>query len=1095
MKKRLLTLQFFAVLVFLIIIAVAPASSWGLATGDGTWQWVNPSVQGNTLRSLSFVNANTGWAAGDGGTILKTTDGGANWSTQIPATNSCAGATPYGSGCNLKGISFIDANNGWAVGAFGTIWHTINGGSSWAAQSLPGGTDCGGGSCVYANLYGVHFINSSVGIAVGPSYAFATRDGGGTWVKIGGVNTGHNLNAVQLVDSSNGFAVGDNGVVYKITWSGSAWAAAQQTGTGTQSLTGLYFANASNGFAVGGGRLWRTVNGGTTWLKNETPRPENFRAVTMTGNTLVVTGGTEVFGEYTGSSVILKRTAATNWTDPINTVASGLSAATSTGTTDQLLAVAFPGGSSTGFAAGEAGGIVKTTDTGDNWSLTAGGNGKRFTDSSFINGTTGWMVAIDGSVVKTTNAGSSWTSDASGIAAGTKLRGVSFLDISTGFAVGYSGLLGNGTNAGVAYKYVSGTWSAMTVPAGVATLEAIHMTSATSGWAVGRAPGDTGVGAGVALKTTDGSNWVFDSSGIDGNIRLYGVDATSASNGWAVGENLTSGKAVVLKYTAGAPGSWAVTEKTDSQGFLSIDMVNGNTGYAVGYVSPSSTNPAYNQEGRIYKTIDGGANWNNISPSGTSTQYRFLVDVSFLDANTGYVVASEGGRILKTSDGGTTWTPESAGVGSNMNTVSVVPSTWSALGYAVFAAGDNASILRSPTFDEASFNTRFNAKWNALSGAPGDATGAVTPTNGGIYKDYVNGRLYLNQSTDTVYWVHGAILTKYDQLGRETGALGLPISDEMDVSGVTGARESDFTHGRIYWGPGVGSYGVSDGAIMDKYVAGGGPAVYGIPTGDESSVSGGRAQNMQKATLTWDGSTANPAYAVVGGILAKYKAKGGPTGTLGLATGDEKGVSGVSGARESDFTGGRIYWGPGVGAFAMTDQEIIDIYDAPPPGVGTGPEYFGLPTSDVYTAYDGHAQNMQKAIFTTNPYLHAHYVRGGVMVKYQMMGGPTGLLHLIELEEAPLPGVPDASTAVNAVLQNGRIYWSLYTGSHIVNGGVYVTYMNFCTATGCGPKSRLGLPITDEYPIALPGGAARSQFQHGFITWWILYGSWVDVYY
>src|SRR5665811_519859 len=168
----------------------------------------------------------------------------------------------------------------------------------------------------------------------------------------------------------------------------------------------------------------------------------------------------------------------------------------------------------------------KTTGTGGNWTLKAGGNGKRFTDSSFINGTTGWMVAIDGSVVKTTNAGSSWTSDASGIAAGTKLRGVSFLDISTGFAVGYSGLLGNGTNAGVAYKYVSGTWSAMTVPAGVATLEAIHMTSATSGWAVGRAPGDTGVGAGVALKTTDGSNWVFDSSGIDGNIRLYAVSYT-----------------------------------------------------------------------------------------------------------------------------------------------------------------------------------------------------------------------------------------------------------------------------------------------------------------------------------------------------------------------------------------------------------------------------------------------------------------------------------------------------------------------------------------------------------------------------------------
>ncbi|MEK6536112.1 MAG: YCF48-related protein, partial [Actinomycetota bacterium] len=618
MKKRLLTLQFFAVLILLIIIAVAPASSWGLATGDGTWQWVNPSVQGNTMRSVSFIDANTGWAAGDAGTVLKTTDGGASWIARIPSPNSCAGVSPYGNGCNLKGISFIDASTGWAAGAYGTIWKTINGGTSWTAQSLPGGTGCGGGSCVYAALHGIHFINSTVGIAVGPSYAFATRDGGASWLQITGISTGHSLNAVQMVDGNTGFAVGDTGAVYKITWNVSAWAAAPQTGDGTQSLTGLYFANATNGFAVGGGRLWRTVNGGTTWLKNETPRPENFRAVTMTGNTLVVTGGTEVFGENAGGSVILKRTATTNWTDSVDTVATGLSAAASTGTTDQLLAVVFPGGSSTGFAAGEAGGIVKTTDTGGSWTLQAGGNGKRFTDSSFINDTTGWMVAMDGSVIKTTNAGGSWTGDASGIAAGTKLRGVSFLDASTGFAVGYSGLLGNGTNAGVAYKYVSGTWSAMTVPAGVATLEAIHMTSATSGWAVGRAPGDTG--AGVALKTTDGSNWVFDSSGFSGNIRLYGVDATSASNGWAVGENVTLGKSVLLKYSAGAPGSWAVMEKTDSTGFLSIDMVDGSTGYAVGYKSPSAT-PGYWLDSRIYKTVDGGATWNS---SLSTTMHRWL---------------------------------------------------------------------------------------------------------------------------------------------------------------------------------------------------------------------------------------------------------------------------------------------------------------------------------------------------------------------------------------------------------------------------------------------------------------------------------------
>ena len=73
-------------------------------------------------------------------------------------------------------------------------------------------------------------------------------------------------------------------------------------------------------------------------------------------------------------------------------------------------------------------------------------------------------------------------------------------------------------------------------------------------------------------------------------------------------------------------------------------------------------------------------------------------------------------------------------------------------------------------------------------------------------------------------------------------------------------------------------------------------------------------------------------------------------------------------------------------------------------------------------------------------------------------------------------------------------FWS-YLGAYTVNGGVYVKYMGYCDpgTTKCGPNSRLGLPITDEYPLALPGGAARSQFQHGFITWWAPYGTWIDV--
>jgi photosystem II stability/assembly factor-like uncharacterized protein len=46
------------------------------------WFWQNPLPQGNPLSSVYFTDSNTGWAVGDAGTILRTTDGGNRWISQ-----------------------------------------------------------------------------------------------------------------------------------------------------------------------------------------------------------------------------------------------------------------------------------------------------------------------------------------------------------------------------------------------------------------------------------------------------------------------------------------------------------------------------------------------------------------------------------------------------------------------------------------------------------------------------------------------------------------------------------------------------------------------------------------------------------------------------------------------------------------------------------------------------------------------------------------------------------------------------------------------------------------------------------------------------
>src|SRR5436305_14115458 len=63
------------------LLAAVPSGA-AVSVGHSGWTWGNPLPQGNTIRVLDF-NGGTGYAAGDFGTLLKTTDAGATW-TGVP---------------------------------------------------------------------------------------------------------------------------------------------------------------------------------------------------------------------------------------------------------------------------------------------------------------------------------------------------------------------------------------------------------------------------------------------------------------------------------------------------------------------------------------------------------------------------------------------------------------------------------------------------------------------------------------------------------------------------------------------------------------------------------------------------------------------------------------------------------------------------------------------------------------------------------------------------------------------------------------------------------------------------------------------------
>jgi photosystem II stability/assembly factor-like uncharacterized protein len=87
---------------------------------NGSWvgDQSNPT---ETYNAIHMDSETTGWATGDNGVIIHTTDG-FNWDYQ---TN------PDSLNRTLNDIFFLTANEGWAIGDGGRLLHTTNAGTNW----------------------------------------------------------------------------------------------------------------------------------------------------------------------------------------------------------------------------------------------------------------------------------------------------------------------------------------------------------------------------------------------------------------------------------------------------------------------------------------------------------------------------------------------------------------------------------------------------------------------------------------------------------------------------------------------------------------------------------------------------------------------------------------------------------------------------------------------------------------------------------------------------------------------------------------------------------------------------------------------------
>lgn len=635
------------------------------ATSNGGAQWnaQTPPAGVSLVDAVSFADDLHGWAAGysysataTSAVIIATADGGTSWSPQN---------TPSLNGGGVNGIKFATSNDGWAVGGSsggGFIIHTGNGGASWNAQTVP--ADVG-------TVVSVSFVDATHGWASGigvsgvtqnPGLVLATSNGGASWTEVP-LPSGLQPQAIAFIDLNNGWVVGSDSAgsgqppsSIAVTHDGGVSWARQSVPAGTGALSGVAFASATVGWAVGNlfdGRaaILGTTDGGSTWQQQQPP------ATTASLAAVAAANATKVWAVGSGAcmrpSIAATTTGGASWTDQ-----------TAGPPWVAHLADVASAGTTTAWAVGsdscDQGVILGTRDAGTSWAAetvppgVGGVSGVSFPDAQH-----GWAVAriigaaIGSAIIATSDGGTTWVRQTEPMGVG-QLWGIKFVNSSVGWAVGTgyvsyssSGQLLKTTNGGA-------TWSLQTLP--VTTLTGLWFTDSLNGWVTG-----TGSSyAGVVMATSDGgTNWTTQT--IPAGSSPAALRFSDSSNGWTAGSNFSmagppSGQ---ILHTVDGGANWSSQPLPAVASELTgVSFPSTSAGWTVGFSRQSSGASA----GVVLGTASGGTTWTQeVIPTGVSA----VNGVAFAGTTTGWAAGDaavtggqQAGVILGTSNGGTTWTAQ-----------------------------------------------------------------------------------------------------------------------------------------------------------------------------------------------------------------------------------------------------------------------------------------------------------------------------------------------------------------------------------------------------------------------------------------------------
>ena len=621
-----------------------------IAMSQEYWYWQSPTPQGNELNDLWIFNDQVIVAVGDVGTVIKTTDGGLNWSV----THYSGGITS-----DLYTVFFTDQNTGWTAGAMGKILKTTDGGKSWSVKTIMDSL----------SINSMFFLDSQHGWAVGTKIYLGdqqgvilkTTDGGTNWTIMDEENTGaKNLNDICFVNDNLGWIIGGRyenteDIILRTIDGGKNWYPSYSGKTAE--LYSVYFVDSLHGWAVGKGTssssmIIHTDDGGINWNIQTNPRPNKvFFAITFRDQNQ---------GWIACESGYILKTVngGVDWTsDGVGTQAER-----------NLKAIGFTG-SNFLMAIGNAGLIIKSNDNGSVWQEVSNRiTTRHFYAVDFVDPNNGWIVG-DKTIVRSADGGESWTAQASTVQ--LNLLDIAMINSTTGWTVGEQGVILKTTNGGNDWNYqTSGTFD---------FLHSCFFLNDQEGWICGGpVSGDTSI---ILHTTNGGEEW--SRQNCTANASLRAIYFTDALNGWAVGENSN------VVHTTNGGVNWSLVDLGRSEDFYSVYFLTNN----IGWIGGNS----------IIFTVDGGATWNEQKAFSEIDQVRAI---KFMDLLTGWaVLQGSTGALYKTIDGGVNWYKIPIGTANKLYDIDIVNGQFGWL------VGTYATLLKNDAVFVPVELTSFNATW------------------------------------------------------------------------------------------------------------------------------------------------------------------------------------------------------------------------------------------------------------------------------------------------------------------------------------------------------------------------------------------------